>query len=156
MNRLMRWSCGLYLTGLVCLLLAGCEGGNCGGAAGSGDVCPPPVYGYAAVDGQAFRLDGTPFVGFQVYVGCGDVVGGYDDVTDQAGRFGFRLSYAVFDTLLYPFPPRNADRSFDLTCNINLRPPGQTAIVVDEVTVRFSPERDAVVPATVELRESAS
>jgi hypothetical protein len=157
MKPLMSCVCGLSLTISLCLLLEGCEGNECGGgAAGSSDVCPPPTYGYGAVEGRAIRNDGTPFVGYQVYVNCGEVMGGIDDLTDHDGRFAMRLSYAVFDTLLYPFPPRNADRSFDLSCGINLRPVGQSAILLDSLLVRFTPDRAAVVPASVELRERAS
>jgi hypothetical protein len=137
------------------LLLASCDGGGCGGAAGASDVCPPPSYGYALVRGQALRSDGSPIAGKQANVGCGDVVGAYDDTTDDQGRFEVRPVYAVADTLLYPFPPRNADGSFDLSCQANLQVTHDLILRRDPLVVRFAPTLETVVPTTTELREDA-
>jgi hypothetical protein len=135
------------------LFLTGCEGGGCGGAAGAADVCPPPVYGYAVVQGHAFLGDGKPIVGKQAYVGCGDVVGAYDDITDSRGYFDVRPVYAVDDTVLYPFPPRHPDGSFDLRCQANLQLDSDRVLRKDPLLVRFAPTRETVVPTMTELRE---
>jgi hypothetical protein len=135
------------------LLLASCESGECGGAAGSSSVCPPPSYGYAVVEGQALRSDGSPIAGKQAYVGCGDPVGAYDDRTDEQGHFEVRPIYGVYDTLLHPFPPRHADGSFDLSCQANLQIAHDQILRKDPLVVRFAPTPEAVVPTTMELRE---
>ena len=151
-------SCRILLLGstLWSLLIASCERGSCGGSAGSSDVCPPPTYGYAAVQGQALRSDGSPIADKQLYVGCGDVIGAYDDWTDDEGHFEVRPVYAVDDTLLYPFPPRHADGSFDVSCQANLRVAHDLVIRKDPLVVRFAPTREAVVPTATELREEGS
>ena len=136
------------------LLLGSCdEGGGCGGSVGSSDVCPPPISGYALVQGQALRNDGSPIADKQAYVGCGDAVGAYDDRTDHQGHFEMRPVYAVDDTLLYPFPPRHADGSFDVSCQAHLQVAHDLVIRKDSLMVRFAPTREAVVPTTTELRE---
>jgi hypothetical protein len=140
----------------VLFLLGGCGVGECGGAGGVGDVCPPPLYGHAEVTGRALRSDWSPLAGKQVYVSCGDVIGGLDDITDAEGRFDVRLGYGVADTVLYPFPPRNLDGSFEVSCNASLRLPGDVVLRQDAFVVRFMPKREAVVPTVVELRESVA
>ena len=140
----------------VLFALLGCRAGECGGAGGVSDVCPPPQYGHAEVEGRALRGDGSPLAGKQVYVSCGDVVGALDDITDGEGRFDVRLGYGVADTLLYPFPPRNPDGSFEVICSASLRLPGDVVLRQDGFGVRFMPNREDVVPTTVELRETSS
>ena len=135
------------------LLLAGCESGECGGSAGSSSVCPPPIYGYAVVQGQALRSDGSPIAGKQAYVGCGDPVGAYNDRTDAQGHFEVRPLYGVHDTLSYPLPARHADGSFDVSCQANLQLASDQIIRKDPLVVRFAPTPQAVVPTTMELRE---
>jgi hypothetical protein len=137
------------------LLLASCDGGGCGGAAGASEVCPPPSYGYALVRGQALWSDGSPIAGKQAYVGCGDVVGAYDDTTDDQGRFEVRPIYAVADTMLYPFPPRNTDGSFDLSCQANLQVAHDLILRRDPLVVRFAPTIETIMATTTELREGA-
>ena len=134
-------------------LVASCGGGTCGGAAGASDVCPGPTYGYAVVRGQALHSDGSPIPGRQANVGCGDVVGAYDDLTDANGYFEVRPVYAVADTVLYPFPPRQADGGFDLNCQASLQLAQDRVLRKDPLVVRFAPTREAVVPTTAELRE---
>lgn len=144
------------LAALVTLVLASCNNyGSCGGAAGSSDVCPPPVYGYGAVEGRALQSDGSPLARKQVYVSCGPVAGALDDSTDSQGRYHVLFGYGVFDTLLYPFPPRNTDGSFELSCDASLRLPGDVVLRANGFGVRFMPTRDAVVPTVVDLREEA-
>jgi len=150
---------GGYLLGMLAplvFLLGGCGVGECGGAGGASDVCPPPLYGHAEVEGRALRSDGSPLAGKQVYVSCGDIVGASDDTTDHEGRFNVRLGYGVADTLLYPLPPRNPDGLFEVTCNASLRLPGDVVLRQDGFGVRFMPTREAVVPTVVELRQSAA
>jgi hypothetical protein len=146
------WYGLLPLLAFSAAFLPGCETGSCGGAGGSSDVCPPPAYGYAQVDGRAVRSDGSPIALKQVYVACGDVVGAYDDVTDAQGQFRVWPVYAVSDTLLYPFPPRAADGSFELSCRASLRLAHDLILVADPLAVRFAPTRAAIVPTTTELR----
>lgn len=136
-------------------LLASCDDGGCGGAAGADDVCPAPASGYALVRGQALWSDGSPIPGKQAYVGCGDVVGSYNDKTDDQGRFEMRPVYAVDDTVLYPFPPRNVDGSFDLSCQANMQVTHDLILRQDPLLVRFAPTLETVVPTTTELRQSA-
>ena len=139
---------------VVALLLVSCwGGGDCGGIGGAGDMCPPPVSGYAQVNGRALRSDGSPIVGKQAYVGCGDVVGAYNDGTDPAGNFEVRLLYSVHDTLLYPYPPRAADGSFTISCQANLQLTSNNLLSVSPLLVRFAPTAAGVVPNVVELRE---
>jgi hypothetical protein len=142
---------------LTCLVglftVAGCEVGSCGGSAGASDVCPPAVYGYGLVWGQVLRSDGSPAAGKQTYVSCGDVVGSWDARTDADGRFEVRPVYAVMDTLLYPFPPREPNGSFDLSCQAGLLLAQDLVIRKNPLVVRFTPTREAVVTTTVELRE---
>jgi hypothetical protein len=140
---------------LLLLLLVGCDGGGCGGAGGTSTVCPPPSYGYALVRGQALWSDGSPIVGKQAYVGCGDAVGAYNDTTDDQGRFEVRPVYAVADTVLDPFPPRNVDGSFDLSCQANLQVAHDLILRQDPLVVRFAPTLETVMPTTTELREGA-
>jgi hypothetical protein len=135
--------------------LAGCGRGACEGAAGANDVCPPPVYGYAQVTGRVLRSDGTAVTGKPAYVACGDVVGAYSDVTDSGGHFDVRLHYAVADTLLYPFPPRAANGSFDLECTGSLSVNSSVLIVHKPLVVNFAPSQAAVVPTETEWREGA-
>jgi hypothetical protein len=136
-------------------ILAGCGQGECGGTSGSNDVCPPPVYGYAQVTGRVLRSDGSAVVGKPAYVACGDVVGAYSDTTDDTGHFDVRLNYAVFDTLLYPFPPRATDGRFDLECTGSVSLSSTVRIVVNPLVVNFAPSREAVVPTETEWREGA-
>jgi hypothetical protein len=136
-------------------ILAGCEQGECGGASGSSNVCPPPVSGFARVTGRVLRSDGSPVVGKPAYVACGDVVGADNDVTDAAGHFEVRLYYAVADTTLYPFPPRAADGSFDLTCRGHLSLSSTVLITKNPLVVNFAPSPEAVVPTQTEWREGA-
>ena len=142
---------------VVSALLWGCGGGgSCdAGALGSSDICPPPTYGYARVTGTALRSDGSPIVAKEARVGCGDVVGGYSDATDAEGRFSMPMGYAVEDTTLYPFPPRAADGSFDVSCIVFLELSADITLVQDPVAVRFTPTREAVVPTVVELRQTS-
>jgi hypothetical protein len=149
-----RWDHRLLLCSPVWLLLLGsCDDGGCGGSGGASDVCPPPSYGYAVVRGQALWSDGSPIAGKQAYVGCGDAVGAYNDRTDDQGRFEVRPVYAVADTVLYPFPPRNADGSFDLSCQANLQVAHDLILRRDPLLVRFAPTLESVTPTTTELRE---
>ena len=146
------WCCLLPMLASSAAVLSSCGTGSCGGAGGSSDVCPPPAYGYAQVNGRAVRDDGTPIARQQVYVACGDVVGAYDDATDAQGQFRVWPVYAVFDTLLYPFPPRAADGSFELSCRASMRLAHDLILVTDPLAVRFAPTRAAIVPTTTELR----
>jgi hypothetical protein len=150
-----RFWCASLLPGLTAaaVILVGCEQGECGGTSGSNDVCPPPVYGFARVTGRVLRSDGTVVVGKPAYVACGDVVGAYSDVTDAGGHFDVRLSYAVFDTLLYPFPPRAANGSFDLECTGSLSVNSDVFIVKSPLVVTFAQSREAVVPTETEWQE---
>jgi hypothetical protein len=60
--------------------------------------------------------------------------------------------YAVFDALLYPFPPRAADGGLELSCRANMRLAHDLILVTDPLAVRFAPTRAAIVPTTTELR----
>jgi hypothetical protein len=137
------------------ILQAGCGGSTCGAATASSDVCPPPRYGYAEVRGRALHQDGSPIVNKQAYVSCGPVVGAYDDITNEQGQFVAPLVYAVADTVLYRFPPRNTDGSFEVTCGVSLRLADDNVLREDSLAVRFGPTPEAMVPTTVELQESA-
>jgi hypothetical protein len=53
-------------------------------------------------------------------------------------------------------PPRNPDGSFEVTCNASLRLPADVVLRQDGFGVRFMPNREAVVPTLVELRQSAA
>jgi hypothetical protein len=134
--------------------LAACGRGDCGGAAGANDVCPPPVYGYARITGRVLRSDGTAVAGKPAYVACGDAVGAYSDVTDGGGHFDLHLRYAVFDTLLYPFPPRAVNGSFDLDCAGSLSVNSSVLIVKNPLVVNFAPSLAAVVATETEWREA--
>ena len=141
---------------VAALLLSSCAGGgDCGGMGGDGMFCPPPASGFAQINGRALRSDGSPVVGKQAYVSCGDVVGAYNDGTDAAGNFEVRPVYAVMDTLLYPYPPRAADGSFTLSCRAHLQLASDNLLVQDPLEVRFAPSAADIVPTVVELREPA-
>jgi hypothetical protein len=139
---------------LVAVLLSSCDSSECerGGMATS---CPPPATGFAQVNGRALRSDGSPVVGKQANVGCGEVVGVYNDATDAEGNFEVRPVYAVNDTLLYPYPPRAADGSFTLSCRVILQLASNNLLVQDPLPVRFATAPAGVVPTVVELREAA-
>jgi hypothetical protein len=94
-------------------------------------------------------------VGKQAYVGCGEVVGVYNDATDAAGNFEVRPLYGVMDTILYPYPPRAADGSFTLSCRALLQLASNNLLLQDPLVVRFAPTAAEVVPTVVELREGA-
>lgn len=145
----------LAVLAVIAVSLAGCGRGSCGGASGGSDVCPPPVYGYAQVTGRLLRSDGSAVSGKLAYVACGDAVGAYSDMTDGDGHFDVRLSYAVFDTLLYPFPPRAADGSFDVECTGSLSVNSSVVIVKNPLVVNFAPSLAAVVPSETEWQEGA-
>jgi hypothetical protein len=149
------WASALPALTAAAVILAGCGQGECGGTSGSNDVCPPPVYGYAQVTGRVLRSDGSPVDGKPAYVACGDAVGAYSDITDGGGHFDVRLRYAVFDTLLYPFPLRAVNGSFDLACIGSLSVSSNVLIVKDPLIVNFAPSPEAVVPAETEWREGA-
>jgi hypothetical protein len=140
---------------IIAVGMAGCGRGACGGASGANDVCPPPVYGYAQVKGRVLRSDGSAVAEKPAYVACGDVVGAYSDMTDGGGHFDVRLAYAVFDTLLYPFPTRAPNGSFDLECSGSLALNSSVLIVKDPLVVNFAPSHAAVVPTETEWREGA-
>jgi hypothetical protein len=76
-------------------------------------------------------------------------------MTDGGGHFDVRLRYAVFDTLLYPFPPRAANGSFDLECTGSLSVNSSVLIVKHPLVVNFAPSLAAVVPAESDWREGA-
>ena len=95
----------LILAALSSNVLRGCGGSAYDGAATSSDGCGAPVYGYAQVQGQAWYADGAPVADKTATVACGGPVGTYSDRTDSEGGFAMILMYAVFDTLLHPFPP---------------------------------------------------
>jgi hypothetical protein len=97
--------------------------------------------------------DGSTVADQQVYVSCADPVGAYDDMTDDHGRFEVRPVYVVADTLLYPFPPRQPDGSFDITCQASARVANDQVIRQGPFAVRFTPTRGGVVATTTELRE---
>jgi hypothetical protein len=127
-------------TGLVpVLLLARCNTGACDSASSASDGCGPPVYGYAGVQGDAADAAGAPIPGKDAWVACGDVVGAYSDQTDTQGRFQVGLVYAVFDTMLYPFPPRDPDGSFQVDCSVSLRVSAELLLLREHVPVRFAP-----------------
>lgn len=140
--------------GVLSALLLSCGGnGSCDDT--SGDVCPPPTYGHARVTGTALRSDGSPIVGKEARVGCGDVVGGYSDPTNAEGRFSMSLGYAVEDTTVYPFPPRAADGSFEVSCIVFLELSSTVTLRQEAVPVRFTRSEADVVPTVVELRETS-
>ena len=134
---------------VVALLLSGCGRGDCG----AGDICPAPVLGYAQVNGRALRNDGSPVVGKQASVSCGNLVGPFSDGTDAAGNFVVRPVYAVEDTLSDPFPPREADGSFTVSCQAHLLLFPDVLLLNDQLPVRFAATPSSVVPTVVELRE---
>jgi hypothetical protein len=141
--------------GILLALLGGCGGGPCdAGALGASNICPAPVYGYAHVEIIVLHADATPVVGRQAFLSCGDVVGGYGELTDRQGRFVVSPVYSVADSILYPFPPRAPDGSFQVQCGASaeIRP---NIIVRETFPLRFSPTRDAVTPSLIELREQA-
>jgi hypothetical protein len=144
----------LYLGLSLTLMFAGC-GGECDGATAASDRCGPPVYGYAQVQGHAWYADSAPVAGKDATVGCGDVVGAYSGQTDRQGGFEMTLLYAVLDTVLYPFPTREADGSFSLDCTATVAVSAQLVLRRQPVSVRFAPTLAGVVPTKVELREDA-
>ena len=77
---------------------------------------------------------------------------GYDDVTNDQGRFVVRPGYSSNDTITVPLPPRAPDGSFDLACEANTRI-RQDVVVRQPFTAKFTPTRQAVVTTMVELRE---
>jgi hypothetical protein len=117
-------------------------------------ICPPPIYGWARIEGRAVRSDGSPIAGKQAVVGCGKVVGGYSDITGTAGAFEVLLTYGVEDTLLFPFPPREADGGFAVNCRVSLELASDELLVHDALEVHFTPTRAGIVPTQVELREA--
>ena len=139
------------LTGLG-MLLGACGGSGCGG--GAADICPPPTYGYARVEGTVLRNDGTPAAGRQAFVSCGDLIGGYGDHTDNAGRFAVNAVYGNEDTLFHPHPPRDANGSFLVDCSISAEVRRDT-VLRDAVVVPFAQSRRDIVPVIVELREAS-
>ena len=88
-------------------------------------------------------------------MGCGAVVGGYSDATDAAGRFNMALFYSVEDTVLFPFPPRQPDGSFDVNCIVFLELSSNVMLREEQVPVRFTPAEADIVPTVVELRETS-
>ena len=141
---------------VVALLLASCgDPGDCGETGGTATTCPPTASAFAQVNGRALRSDGSPIVGKQAYVSCGDAVGAYNDGTDAAGNFEVHLVYAVHDTVLDPYPPRAADGSFTLSCHALLELASNNLLSVSPLVVPFAPTAVAVVPIMVELREGA-
>ena len=139
------------IPGCALLALSSCgPGGDCG----SGMFCPPPITGYAQVNGRALRSDGAPIAGKNAIVGCGAVVTSYG-VTDPAGNFVVRLEYAVYDTLVDPYPPREADESFPVSCQAHLTLASGNELVLDPLLVRFAHTAEGVVPTVMELREAA-
>jgi hypothetical protein len=148
-------NCPRGLAALLALLtgsILSCGGGSCGDALGAGDVCPPPVYGYARVAVTVLQLDGTPAAGRQGFVNCGDVIGSYGDLTNGAGRFLVEPVYSNFDTLFSPHPPRTPDGGFLVTCRVNAEV-RRDVFASDSVAVPFAPTRIEVRPIAVELRE---
>jgi hypothetical protein len=107
------------------------------------------------VDGTLHQLDGTPAVNRQVFVSCGDVIGGYGDHTDGAGRFSVQPVYSNADTILFPHPPRDAAGNFLVRCGVGgeLR---YNVFVRDSAVVPFAPTRAGVTAVQVSLVESAS
>jgi hypothetical protein len=77
---------------------------------------------------------------------------GFDDVTDDEGRFVVRPVYSTYDTITVPLPPRAADGSFDLACEVNSRVRAEV-VVRESLTVKFTPTQQAVITSTVQLRE---
>jgi hypothetical protein len=134
--------------------LAACGGDGCDAGPAAGDVCPGPTYGYARVEGTLHQLDGTPAVNRQVFVSCGDVIGGYGDHTDGAGRFSVQPVYSNADTILFPHPPRDVAGNFLVHCGVGgeLR---YNVFVRDSALVPFAPTRAAVSAVQVSLVESA-
>ena len=152
---LMRCPLALKMTatGLVSvLLLVRCGTAVCDGA--TADGCGPPVYAYAHVQGRAAYAGGAPITDRDASVACGEAVGVYSDRTDSQGRFEVAPAYAVFDTLLYPFPPREPDGSFLVDCRVSLALSAEQAIL-ERVPVRFAPSGLPLVPTAVELRQAA-
>jgi hypothetical protein len=88
-------------------------------------------------------------------VACGGPVGAYSDRTDSDGDFAMILAYAVFDTLLHPFPPREPDESFVLGCTASVAVSSQLVLLLEGLPVRFWPSLAEVVPTDAELREGA-
>ena len=139
---------------VVALLLSGCDGGGACGESSTATTCPPEVSAYAQVNGRALRSDGSPVVGNQAYVSCGDGAGASNGGTDAAGNFAVHLEYAVVDTLLDPYPPREADGSFVISCQAYLQLLPDVLLLNDQLPVRFAATPSSVVPTVVELRET--
>ena len=132
--------------------LSACGGGSCGDSLGAGDVCPGPVYGYARVEVTVRYLDGTPAIGRQGFVNCGDVIGSYGGQTNAVGRFIVQPVYSNADTVLWPHPPRGPDGGFLVSCAVNAEV-RRDVVARDSVVVPFAPTRQEVSPIVVELRE---
>ena len=81
--------------------------------------------------------------------------GAYNDRTDSEDAFEVVLMYAVFDTLLHPFPPREPDGSFVLGCTASVTVSSQLMLRQEGLPVRFWPSLADVVPTEAELREGA-
>ncbi len=140
---------------LAAILLSSCGGGGCGGAGAASGICPPPVHGYAQVNGRALKSDGSPAAGEQAFVSCGDAIGGNSAGTNAEGRFGMPLVFAVEDTVLFPIPPRDEDGKFTVSCRAFLQLPNDVLLVHDPLPVQFAPTPGGVVPTVAELREEA-
>ena len=147
-------SFSMLISGCALLVLSGCGGG---GDCGSGMFCPPAITAYAQVNGLALRSDGSAIVGKNAVVSCGDRALGpvAYDATDEAGNFEVRLEYAVYDTLVDPYPPRDPDESFVMSCRAHLAFDAENLLVLNALLVRFAHTAHAVVPTLVELREAA-
>ena len=148
----------LALVSVVAGALIACDGpAGCGDSGGaSGDLCAPDPIGFGAVEGRVLDRDGVGLGGEQAYVSCGPIVGGYDDLTDDSGRFRVVLVYAPFDTITYPVPRRVSDGRIVFTCEGAVRlKRSNTFVLSDPFEVAFAPTEAGVSPAAVVLREPA-
>jgi hypothetical protein len=64
--------------------------------------------------------------------------------------------FSVFDTLLYPIPPREEGGGFTVSCRAFLQLPNNVQLTHDPLPVQFAPTPAAVVPTVAELREEAN
>ena len=147
-------------TGAASLLIAGfivaCDGGgSCADVAGGASApCPIPVYGYARVNGTVLDAGGAPVAGTQAVVACERSEFGFADATDSEGRFAIFMEYESHDTIAAPLPPREADGSFNLSCEANSTV-APDVVARESLTVHFTPTIQAIIPSTVELRAPA-